>query len=324
MLAIVLVLTAGCTSGSHDRPDGPDPSVAGSGCGPVRVPDVRGPRPAYAAGGLDRFANDQAACAAVWLRTGDGFVPQGLAVSGHTAWVSGMDADARVGHRYCSIRSVDLRTGRELARADPVTGHVGARPPVLCRHGGGLALDDHGLWLVETGRLWLLDPDTLGVRRAWSLQPPIRGSFAALDSSGRLGVGGWRPARAGRLFWFATDDLVGGAALDLTADLAESSRRVPRAVQGAVWARLGGHGPTLWFAQSVTRCGVLIGPGRVGRRGLLPGAEGMAPAGEDRVWVVSETGSRYYQRQGGRPVVPSLVQLDLAEVRAWSRPTCTP
>ena len=43
---------------------------------------------------LDRFPNDHAVCAGVWLRTGHGFVPQGVTVAGGTAWVSGFDGNA--------------------------------------------------------------------------------------------------------------------------------------------------------------------------------------------------------------------------------------
>jgi len=312
---------AGCFAAAPD-PAPPDASPA-RGCGPVEHADVRGQRPAYARGPLDRFPNDEAVCAAIWLRTGDGFIPQGLAVDRTTAWVSGFDGDARVGHRFCTVLRIDLRSGRELERVHPVAGQVGTRPPVVCRHGGGLARDTHGLWLVETGRLWLLDPDTLLVRRAWNLERPLRGSFALLDGDGRLGVGGWNPDRRGRLFWFDTDALVATTALDLTPALTTGSRRVPRSSQGALWGAYGRVRAGVWFARSVTRCGTLVGPGGIGERGFVPGAEGMAPAGRGHAWVVSETGTRYYQRQGGRPLLPTLLRVDLRAVAEWSAPDCS-
>ncbi len=50
----------------------------------------------------------------------------------------------------------------------------------FCRHGGGIALSTHGLWLAGAGRLWLLDPALLGtgdeVLRIWVVDDSIRAS----------------------------------------------------------------------------------------------------------------------------------------------------
>ncbi|ABL80195.1 MULTISPECIES: hypothetical protein [unclassified Nocardioides] len=320
MLALALAAGAGCTGSRLPFPDHDDRR---SGCGPLTYDEVRGRPPAYLGKpALDRFANDHAVCAGVWLRTGRGFVPQGVATAGWAAWVSGFDGDAPLHHRYCAITQVDLRTGRTMARLDPVAGQVGDRDPVTCRHGGGLVRDAHGLWLVETSRLWLIDPGTLDVRRVWALADPLRGSFALLDGDGRLGIGRWYPHRPGRVDWFDTDALVASTALDITPATAQRSTPAPRATQGAVWGALGGGRPGAWFVQSVTRCGVLVGPDGTRRRAFVPGAEGMSLAGRRSLWVVSESGTRHYQRLGGRPVVPMLVRLDLTDFASWTRPGC--
>lgn len=308
-----MLVATGCTT-TPEEPPGTQPAERRNGCGPVSFDEVRGRPPKHlATNEIARFPNDHAACAGVWLRTGRGFVPQGVVVDGRTAWVSGFDGNARVGYRFCRIEQVDLRTGRRLGTLDPVSGQVGDRPPVGCRHGGGLARDEHGLWLVETGRLWLIDPDALEVRRAWALAPPLRGSFALMDDDGRLGVGRWHPHRKAQVDWFDTDALVGSTVLDVTEEMATGHTVAPRATQGGAWSE------RPWFAQSVTRCGVLSGPGR---RGFVPGAEGMALVGDDTMWVVSEAGTRHYQDLGGRPVVPQLVRMDVSRVRSWSRPDC--
>jgi hypothetical protein len=293
-----------------------------TGCGPLEYADVRGRPPAYLdQKALDRFPNDHAVCDAVWLRTGQGFIPQGVVVDGGSAWVSGFDGNAPLHYRYCIVERVDLGTGKRLDRLDPVAGQVGDRDPLKCRHGGGLVRDDHGLWLVETSRLWLIDPETLEVRRVWALAEPLRGSFALVDGDGRLGVGRWYPHRAAQVDWFDTDALVASSALDITAAMATGSTPAPRSTQGAVWGDFGGE-PGAWFAQSVTRCGVLVGPPGTRRRAFVPGAEGMDLAGKDSLWVVSESGTKHYQDLGGRPVVPMLVRLDLSDFASWRRPDC--
>lgn len=222
---------------------------------------------------------------------------------GRTAWLSGGDADTRP--RACVVVRVDLDTGRVRDRARPDA----------CRHGGGLAADRHGLWLVDTRRLLLLDRRTLAVRRTWVVTEPLRGSFATTDGAGRLGIGGWLPHRRGTLHWVDTGALVSGTSDAVgAADVVDSVRTPPRA-QGAVVID-----GAVWFARSVTRCGVLVSPsGR--RRAFVPGAEGMVRDGRT-LWVVSESGSDHVQSLGGRPLVPTIVRLDLAEVRAAQAPDC--
>ncbi len=315
-----MALGAGCTAEHLPLPDRVDRRA---GCGPLTYDEVRGRPPAYLDGHeLDRFPNDHAVCAGVWLRTGRGFVPQGVVVDGRVAWVSGFDGDAPLHYRYCIIEQVDLRTGKVLNRLDPVAGRVGDRDPLDCRHGGGLVRDRHGLWLVETSRLWLVDPGTLDVRRVWSLADPLRGSFALIDGAGRLGVGRWYPHRSAQVDWFDPDELVASPVLDLTLEMADGATPAPRSTQGAVWGALGGGEPAAWFTQSVTRCGVLVGPEGTRRRAFVPGAEGMDLVGDHSLWVVSESGTKRYQALGGRPVVPMLVRLDLSDFSSWRRPGC--
>ena len=319
---MLVALVGGCTAESGGPP-GHDRADSRSGCGPVEYDEVRGRAPSYLGQEvLDRFPNDHAVCAGVWLRTGRGFVPQGVVVAGRTAWVSGFDGDAPLHYRYCLLERVDLRTGERLDRLEPVAGQVGDRDPLKCRHGGGLVRDEHGLWLVETSRLWLIDPDTLSVDRVWALVPPLRGSFALFDGQGRLGIGRWHPHRPGRVDWFDPGELVGSPALDVTEAMAHGSTSAPPSTQGAVWGAFGGQEPAAWFAQSVTRCGVLVGPKGTHPRAFVPGAEGMDLVGDDSLWVVSESGTRHYQDQGGRPVVPMLARLDVSDLASWRRPDC--
>jgi hypothetical protein len=222
------------------------------------------------------------------------------------------------------VQKVDLRSGRLLAELGPVEGAVGFRPPVVCRHGGGLLLDQHGLWLVETDRLWLLDPDSLAVERAWALLEPVRGSFAVHDGVGRLGLGGFRRSGPARLFWFDPATILASGELDLAESGAVGTQRTPAWSQGAVWDDLGPGPAGVWFATSHTYCGVLVGPGGA-RRGFLPGAEGIDRTGRRTLWALSESASRPYQLEGGRPVVPMLARFDVSKgIDDWARPDCIP
>jgi hypothetical protein len=321
VLALAVVLTAsGCTTAGGSGPTSdPDRSDA---CGPVAYADVRGVAPAYGPDVLARFVNDHALCAGRWVPGADDWlVPQGMTIGGATAYVAGFDG-TRVGrHRLCTIQSISLRTGALVTSRHPVRGRVGPRLPTECRHGGGVLVDEHGVWLAETQRLWLLDPDTLAVRRGWALAEPVRGSFAAWGEDGELGLGRYRADNPARLWWFDVDALLASSAYELDQDDATGSVEVPPDTQGAVWAELGGVGPGLWFARSSSSCGVLVGPdGR--SRSFVPGAEGMALTGPDELWVVSESGSRLYQDKG-RPMTPMLSRFDTSDVDDWAEPACT-
>jgi hypothetical protein len=317
---VALVVVAGCTSApSHPAASSPDEL---EGCGPVSYADVRGHAPSYGPHELARFSNDHALCAGVWLPGADDWlVPQGMAIADGTAYVAGFDGTKTGSHRLCTVESVSLRTGKLLARQYPVVGQVGPREPTECRHGGGVLVDEHGVWLAETQRLWLLDPATLDVRRVWAIDEPVRGSFAVWGPHGELGLGRFRPANPARLWWYDVDRLLSSSGYEIEAADATRAVAVPAGAQGAVWAELGGVGPGLWFATSNSSCGVLVGPdGR--SRAFVPGAESMSPVGEDELWVVSESGSRLYQHKG-RPMTPMLARFDTPDLASWAEPGCS-
>lgn len=313
---IAVLLLGGC---SLARLEGPRLD----GCGPVAYDDIRGQAPSYGARQLAPFANDHAMCAGRWVPGADDWlVPQGMTIADGTAYVAGFDGTKLGGQRLCTMQSMVLRNGDAVRSRYPVRGRVGPRQPTECRHGGGVVADEHGVWLAETQRLWLLDPETLEPTRGWALAEPVRGSFAVLDDAGRLGLGRFRAENPARLWWFDIDALLASSAYELDEGDAVDAVRIPPDTQGALWAELGGVGPGLWLARSNTSCGVLVGPdGR--SRSFVPGAEGMALTGPDRLWVVSESGTRLYQDKG-RPMTPMLARFDTSDIRQWAEPTCTP
>ena len=65
----------------------------------------------------------------------------------------------------------------------------------------------------------------------------------------------------------------------------------------------------------------LVGPDGVSRA-FLPGAESLALTGPDELWVVSESGSRLFQRKG-RPMTPALARFDTSGLAQWGAPDCS-
>jgi hypothetical protein len=149
----------------------------------------------------------------------------------------------------------------------------------------------------------------------------VRGSFAVTAPNGRIGLGEFRSEGRGHFSWFDPVDLVASSDIEVTPGDSVGGRRIPEQAQGGVVADLGG-GDKLWIVASTSTCGALVGPG--GKRlGFLPGAEGTRARGT-RMWTVTESSSRPYQRKGGRPVVPTLAQFDITGAAQWHGATCTP
>jgi hypothetical protein len=327
VLLVAAVLVAGCTwSGSAPRAG--QPAVGRDGCTGVAYDDVRGPRIEYGDRTLADFPGSGTMCAGYWLPGANRrLVPQGLALDGDTIWVSGYRFHPGVGHRQCLVLRIDRRTGRRLAQVTPVEGAVEGRDPTYCRHGGGLALTDEGLWVVETMRLWLLDPDLVGsadpVQRVWSIVAPLRGS-TLVDDEGRLGFGQFlTDGRRGPVDWFRTSDLLEPGVVELVAGDPGTGQAGPvRRDRGVAYLQGGTLGPRgLYLTQSNTRCGVLRTPG--GRRVEIgPGTEDLEFDDAGDLWTVSESGARTYQHRGGRPLVPMLARFDARQLLDGPHPAC--
>lgn len=107
---------------------------------------------------------------------------------------------------------VDLRSGRLLADEPRLEWQRPDGSTALCRHGGGLALTEHGLWVATSQRLWLLDPARVGrqhaVVRVWHATGPVTGGLLVSGRAGQLGLGDFRKRGCGPLPWFDTEILV--------------------------------------------------------------------------------------------------------------------
>ena len=315
-LAPALLLALGaCTTSTDVAPE----SVPSPDCDGVAYADVRGPEPGEPNGSLREHPASGAVCDAWWLDLADDFVPQGLEVDGSTAYVVGHRAGA-VGSKPCQVAAVSLPSGRTrsfAARLDPPGGTA------YCRHGGGAALTGAGLWVIETSRLWLLDPARLGddpVLRVWRLGDGVRGSTMAAHD-GQLVIAGYRPNGPGRARWYDEASVLASGTTDLVeaapgpGEVAMSrSTRVPPRLQGLAFTGAG----SLWHVASRISCGLLYRGGRA--RDFVPGAEDFAVTGHS-IWVVSEASASPYRDPGGA-LVPRLLRLDRSAVLAGGRATC--
>lgn len=324
LLVGALVVLGACTSAQPPDPATTQVARVG-GCDGVSYDEVRGPEPDPPRGTLRDYRAAASVCDAWWLDLPDDFVPQGLEVDGGTAYVVGHRA-GEVGSKPCQVAAVALPEGDTRAfapRLDPPG--APATGAAYCRHGGGAALTAAGLWVVETSRLWLLDPDRLAddpVLRVWRLGDGVRGSTAAAGH-GRLVVAGYRPDGPGRARWYDESALLESGVTTLVEDAPgagevamERSTRVPARLQGLALTPAG----VPWAVSSGISCGV-VRPGGP-PRDFVPGAEDLV-VGRRSIWTVSEASAPPYRDVDGA-LVPRLLRLDREAVEAGGPATCEP
>ncbi|MEP9363310.1 hypothetical protein ABLE68_10120 [Nocardioides sp. CN2-186] len=322
LLLVFVLVAAGCTSGSDEGTPAADREPGRAGCHGVTYDQVRGARLHYGPTVLPTYPGSNTLCAAYWLAGADNrFTPQGLALDGDTVWVSGFRYDNQVGDRQCVLMQVSKRTGKRITGITPIEGAVPGRETTYCRHGGGLAITDEGLWVLETMRLWLLDPDLVGtdqnpVERVWSIVKPLRGS-SLVDADGQLGIGSFNfDGRRGDVEWFRIDDLMQPGVIEIASSNADHRSRGIRWLQGGTQTDRG-----LYLTQSNTRCGILRLPS--GRRvAVAPGTEDLEFDPHGDLWTVAEAGAKIYQREGGRLMVPHLARYDARALLRGPRPSC--
>ncbi len=303
---------------------------APSNCKRPTLATVKGERPPIRQRQLRRYGNDRYSCAALWVpKLEQGFVPQGLAIDGNTAWISGHAWDEGLHHQSCQLMQIDVRTGKLLKFTPRIKGPVGKLPPVACRHGGAVAVTKHGVWVIETARIWLMDPRRVGksgqIKRSWRVIKPAMGSVGAIGD-GLLIMGGYTGHEPARLDWFRLSDLLRRGAVELrTREMrlpgsrfvtAIRSQSAPSKMQGLQI----GQDDSLMIGRSTSVCGQL----RLGRLSLafLPGAEGFDFDRDGDLWVVSETTALNVVERRSKPIVPSLVRFDYSRLVTGARSRC--
>jgi hypothetical protein len=290
--------------------------------------DVHGDEPTYTRKKLARFPNHRRLCHGLWLpKPRRHLVPQGIAITGRTAWLSGFRYRKGIGRRPCQLVRVDIVTGRRLAFHSAILGRVGARPRTYCRHGGGIVQRGRWLWLVEKNKLWLVDPSqggtVLNATRVWRLKAPVRGSSIVANSE-RIGLVPFQTSGIPRIYWFSFARLLEPGVLDLALrhdgqrQLGPiKSTRIPRYVQGATLDSMG----RLYLARSTLSCGELVTP--YGHRvAFIPGAEGIQFASRGRrLWAVSESGARPYAISR-KPLTPAVASFEWPQLFYGKRAAC--
>ena len=319
---VVVVDTAPMSSARVARPAG---KVL---CHGIDRKHVRGTEPTYTRKKLADHRNHKRVCRGIWLPEPRRYlVPQGLAVLGRTAWVSGFRFRKGYGERPCQLVRVSLVTGRRVAFHAAIYGRVGKRPRTYCRHGGGILKRGSYLWIVEKNKLWQVDPSprkrVLQARRVWRIKSPVRGS-AIVATRKKIGLVPFRTQGRAHIYWFSLKHLKRPGVLDLAVrdkgrkQLGATARtRVPTYVQGATLDARG----RLYLARSTLACGELVTPS--GRRlGFVPGAEGIqfSPLGR-RLYAVSESGARPYVKSR-KPLTPAVSSFEWPGLLRGRKPDC--
>lgn len=291
--------------------------------------DVRGEKPTYTRKKLASFPNSKRLCHGIWLPNPRRYlVPQGLAITGNSAWLSGFRYRQGYGERPCQLVRVNLLTGRRLQYHSAIYGRVGQRPRTYCRHGGGIMQRGRWLWVVEKSKLWLVDPSSrstvLNARRVWRINSPVRGS-AIVATATRIGLVPFQTRGVPRIYWFSIKKLIKPGVLDLDTRSSGRSRlgavastRVPRLVQGATLDAYG----RLYLTRSNLGCAELVTP--FGRRmAFVPGAEGIQFAARGRrLWSVSESGAWPYATGSRKPLTPAVASFEFPHLLYGKRASC--
>ena len=297
---------------ARDADPVPAAARAKARCDGLTRAEVRGDEPTYTRKSLAEYPNHKLSCHGIWLPNPRRYlVPQGLAISGRTAWVSGYRYRKGFGQRPCQLVGLDIYTGKRLSFHGAIYGRVGQRPRTYCRHGGGIVQRGRWLWMVEKNKLWLVDPSqrssSIDARRVWRIKSPVRGSAIVADSK-RIGLVPYQTTGVAKVYWYSLKRLLKPGVLDLATRSVGSKQlgpvartRIPRFVQGATLNSSG----RLYLSRSNLACGELVTP--YGRRvAFIPGAEGIQFASQgQRLWAVSESGAWPYAISR-KPFTPAL------------------
>lgn len=280
---------------------------------------VIGQKPGY----LEAFAQSVPNEAAIGKRIvvpdlEEGWVPQGLAVVGSHVLVSSYRPTPDVlkdSKGPCRVHRIEMASGKLDGKFDV--------PLDACSsHAGGLAyLGDGKLLLADTQHLSLIDLDRAlaagnanGAVKTVQVKGALRGSFAAVEGRNAW-AGYWsKEPEKSRMFRLPANFFESTGAVD--EKVAAETRVVPVEAQGAAFDKEG----NLWTTAS--RSNAMSKLHRVDRQGhavasydMPMGLEGIAFAADGKLWGVSESGTRKYQRWGPDFHFPFVFEIDVTKLK---------
>lgn len=262
-----------------------------------------GRAPTHTGRALSDVPNAQAITRRIWAPGLDeGYVPQGLTVTGGALYVSAyLSADPGQDRGPCRLYRLDPGSGAVLGALDL---------PAACGHAGGLAKGPGGsIFLADTRIVFEIAPGGTAVLRSFRLAGAVKGSFAA-GSTDALWLGSFERGKAGTLYRFPFSAL---RPVLSEADAA-AALPLPSEAQGAGFDGQG----RLWLTRSTGKFGELLrldpASGAVEARHAMPaGVEDLSFDASGRLWTLSEAGSRRWN--GWTTYFPLVFALDPARLR---------
>ncbi len=231
----------------------------------------------------------------------DGFVPQGLTVTGGDILLGGY-LWPLPGPQACRVYRLSP-AGETKASRDI---------DAPCSHAGGLASASGRLFIADTKRLIELDAQKLDTKRVWPLAKPLVGSFLA-GRDGEIWIGDYLTRGEAKIYRIRLADL-DKAEKTLAASAASATLPIPHKTQGAAFAPDG----SLWLSQSGQTFGSITH--HDGATGTLlatyPAPTGIEDIGFDAaglLWASSETGSRRWNK--AKAPFPFVYSIDTRKLR---------
>jgi hypothetical protein len=262
--------------------------------------------------------NDAAVLRRLWAPgLEEGFVPQGLAVSGrHVFVVAYRSTDPKVNEGLCRVFRIEAETGKDAGFFDM---------PAECEHSGGLAFVAPGMLVVsDTYFLWQIDVERAlasgtaagALRGSVKLGGTLRGHFLSFDGTD-LWIGIYtvrkeaEKAKLHRLPLKVFDEHDGR-----TLDDSHVAQTLPSPPLGQGMAFEGKD--RIWIAASSSQIGWIHVLDRATGQELkrfdtIIGIEGIAFDARGKLWAVSEAGAKKYLHW--KQHFPVVFQLDTEKLR---------
>jgi hypothetical protein len=287
------------------------------GCATPIAPRIAGSAPTYALNIPSEFPNRQAITPRLWVPgLDDGWTPQGLALVGSHALVSAyQDTDAT--KPKCRVFRIELATG---ANAGSFV------MPEPCRHAGGITNIGGGyVILADTRQDWRVHVEKAlaagtaegHTRGMIKLDRGFGSAFTFFDGKD-LWNGVWvteKDAADSKIYRLPLS-LFDREGVNVTKDVPAEILPVPLLAQGGALDRDGNlwisssDGPRISYLYRVDRK-----TGAALARYEMPSRiENIVFDRDDRLWAISESGSRKYQRPGD-PDFPFIFEIDVGKLR---------